>query len=63
MTQEQFDRYVLHLKISDGALPPLTGHHLSKEQYDEIVAVLQKRKENIERYLNTVVKCRLIKKL
>lgn len=62
MEKEVFDKLIMSLLIGCGSYPALTGHHLTKEQYDEICAIFQKRKETIDRYINATVKCRLINK-
>jgi hypothetical protein len=62
MTKEVFDKLIIQLEIGCGSFPALTGHHLSKEQFEKINNILQKRKENIDNYLNRVVKCRLLKR-
>jgi len=61
MKDEVFNKLILQLKVGCGSLPALTGHHLSKEQFDEICSILQRRKEMIDRYINCNVRCRLIK--
>ena len=62
MNDDVFNKLVLQLNIGCGSYPALTGHHFSKEQYDKVCTILQKRKETIDRYINTTVKCRLIKR-
>jgi len=62
MTDEVFDKLILQLKVGCGSYPTLTGHHLTKDQFDKIYIILQNRKNSIDRYMNQL-QCRLIKKL
>lgn len=61
MKDEVFDRLILQLEIGCGSYPALTGHHLTQEQYNKIYSILLKRKDNIDRYINMSLKCRLRK--